>query len=174
VDRQTGRAVGVSRDRQRLRRLLSCLPASKPDFRFILSVPLSVESPFLSFSTLASQSRLPSLSRQNPRYAGRFSISPGRSKTVPPSFARIEATPSRPREPDCSSHTILFLRSLRSSLVRSFDTRALFLRSLRSLASTHEHSFYEAFIRSLRTTSPPLSANLTAVKTPPLRVTSPL
>ncbi len=31
----------------------------------ILSVSLSVESPFLSFSTLASQSRLPSLSRQN-------------------------------------------------------------------------------------------------------------
>jgi len=40
ADRQTGRAVGVSRDRQRLRCLLSCLPASKPDFRFILSVPL--------------------------------------------------------------------------------------------------------------------------------------
>ena len=43
ADRQTCRAVGVSRDRQRLRRLLSCLPASKPDFRFVLSVPLSVE-----------------------------------------------------------------------------------------------------------------------------------
>ncbi len=32
ADRQTCRAVGVSRDRQRLRRFLSCLPASKPDF----------------------------------------------------------------------------------------------------------------------------------------------
>ena len=32
ADRQTCRAVSVSRDRQRLRRFLSCLPASKPDF----------------------------------------------------------------------------------------------------------------------------------------------
>ena len=32
TDRRTYRAVGVSRDRQRFRRLLSCLPASKPDF----------------------------------------------------------------------------------------------------------------------------------------------
>ncbi len=51
--RQTCRAVGVSRDRQKLRRLLSCLPASKPDFRFVLSVPLSVESPFLSLESIA-------------------------------------------------------------------------------------------------------------------------
>ena len=49
--RQTCRAVGVSRDRQRCRRLLSCLPFSKPDSRFVLSVPLSIESPFLSFES---------------------------------------------------------------------------------------------------------------------------
>ena len=41
----------VSKDRQTLRRLLSCLPASKPDSRFVLSVPLSVESPFLPFES---------------------------------------------------------------------------------------------------------------------------
>ena len=49
--RHTCRAVGVSRDRQKLRRLLSCLPASKPDSRFVLSAPLSVESLFLSFES---------------------------------------------------------------------------------------------------------------------------
>ena len=41
ADRQPCRAVSVSRDRQRLRRLLSCLPTLKPHFRFVLSVPLS-------------------------------------------------------------------------------------------------------------------------------------
>ena len=55
----------VSKDRQRLRRFLSCLPASKPDFSTPSSVSFSGESPFLSFSTLASQSRLPFLSWQN-------------------------------------------------------------------------------------------------------------
>ena len=35
----------VSRDRPKVRRLLSGLPASKPDSRFVPSVPLSVESP---------------------------------------------------------------------------------------------------------------------------------
>ena len=35
--RQTCRAICVSRDHQTLRRLLSCLPASKPNSRFVLS-----------------------------------------------------------------------------------------------------------------------------------------
>ena len=35
----------VSKDRPKVRRLLSGLPTSKPDSRFVLSVPLSVESP---------------------------------------------------------------------------------------------------------------------------------
>ena len=63
ADRQPCRAVGVSRGRQRLRRLLSCLPALKPDFRFVLSVPLSVESPFLSRPMADSTIRFSFLSR---------------------------------------------------------------------------------------------------------------
>ena len=34
----------VNKDRQRLRRLLSCLPALKPDFRSVLSGPLSLSN----------------------------------------------------------------------------------------------------------------------------------
>ena len=75
----------VSKDRQTLRRILSGLPASKPDSSFVLSVPLSVESPTCS-------------SVQRPSRP---------SNTVPPSFARFEATPSTPREPGRSSHTAL-------------------------------------------------------------------
>ena len=57
--------------------------------------------------TPASSSQF--LSWSNHRRAGRFSVSPGRSNTVPPSFARFEATPSTPREPGCSSHSTLFV-----------------------------------------------------------------
>ena len=79
--RQTCRAVGVSRDRQRLRRLLSCLPASKPDFRFVLSVPLSVESPFLSSLTFARfETRAPSRERLFSKHYSLF---------TKPSFARF-------------------------------------------------------------------------------------
>ena len=118
----------------------------------VLSVFLSVESPFLSFSTLASQSQLPSLSRQNPRRAGRFSVSPGRSNTV---LLRSLASKTRARlESDCF-HTLnpftkpsfLSLRHTEhASRTRLFFTHStLFLsRSLLrflscSLASTHEH-----------------------------------
>ena len=46
--------------------------------------------------TPASSSQF--LSRTNHQRAGRFSVSPGRSNTVPPSFARFEATP-KPEHP---------------------------------------------------------------------------
>ena len=75
ADRQTCRAV--SKDRQTLRRILSGLPASKPDSRFVPSVPLSVESP-----TCRSVQRL---SRQTQHGA---------------SFVRsFRSDPSTPREP---------------------------------------------------------------------------
>ena len=136
----------MSRDRQRFRRLLSCLPASKPDFRFVLSVPLSVESPFLSrpmadstlrlsvlsrpihhclsfsFSTLASQSRLPSLSRPNPRRAGSLSKAHCRFSKFN-SFVRSFCITSTLRERRFPHTTLFTTPSFLLSFAR-FDTRA--------------------------------------------------
>ena len=91
------------------------------------------------------------------RRAGRFSVSPGRSNTVPPSFARFKNT-SAPRErlfPHTEPFYEAFVRSLRShpmhaSKTRLFSTNSTFLRSL-----------HFSLVRSLRHTSKPLSAKPT-------------
>ena len=86
----------VSKDRQKVRRLLSGLPASKPDSHFVLSVPFSVESP-----TCRSVQRL---SRQTQHGA---------------SFVR-----SFRRDSEHASRTRLFLTHS-TPLFARFETRAL-------------------------------------------------
>ena len=109
-----------------LRRILSGLPASKPDSHFIPSVPLSVESP-----TCRSVQRL---SRQIQHGA---------------SFVRsFEATPSTRREPGHSSHTALlsspFLffspssREVNRRAGSAFSPGRFTTAFFFSLASTHE------------------------------------
>ncbi len=82
------------------------------------------------------------LSRSNHRRAGRFSVSPDRPNTVPPSFARFEATRARLENPGRFSHTALlsfpFLFSLLSATPtkssapsRHFLSRPHLLRSYR-------------------------------------------
>ena len=145
----------------------------------VLSISFSVESPFLSFSTLASQSRLPSLSQQNHLLirvdrrldvqaasptaqkgrlgAFRFSISPGRFHTITPSFARFENT-STPRE-RLFPHIEPFLRSLRSLASKPPRTRLENPTVFHKLNLFTKPSFLSRSV--LRHTSTPLLAKPT-------------
>ena len=137
----------MSRDRQRLRRFLSCLPASKPDLSTPSSQFLSAQNqPFLppprpplkagrrlshgritsSQEPIADSTCRPPLFRSlasTHEHASRATVRPTLNLFMKPSFARFEATTSTPRKPDCFPNSTPFsLQFLLRSLLRNTST----------------------------------------------------